>query len=218
MVIVALIGIDGCGKTTQAKMLVEQLKSEGYNAFYVRPIYVLLDILPQFIRNKVLKKSSLSPRRLATSSNDQLTKNTRFSLFALVQKMSVRLIGFFYVMITCLYLQIWGRNKFIVCDRYFIQFLIDLYGKYADAFLKIIPMPDVVFYIKGDISLLRDRMDDSFDLSVREDYYSNIIEIFNKISVKHQFVSIDASMDQMKISDIIFNHLIATVRKENSFA
>lgn len=50
--IIAIEGIDGAGKTTQAKALVKRLNKEGFNAAYTKE--PTDDVIGQFIRQKVL--------------------------------------------------------------------------------------------------------------------------------------------------------------------
>lgn len=50
--IVAIEGVDGSGKTTQAKALVKHLNKEGFNAAYTKE--PTDDVVGQFIRGKVL--------------------------------------------------------------------------------------------------------------------------------------------------------------------
>lgn len=50
--IIAIEGVDGAGKTTQAKSLVKHLNKEGYNAAYTKE--PTDDVIGQFIREKVL--------------------------------------------------------------------------------------------------------------------------------------------------------------------
>lgn len=50
--IIAVEGVDGAGKTTQAKALVKKLNKEGFNAAYTKE--PTDDIIGQFIREKVL--------------------------------------------------------------------------------------------------------------------------------------------------------------------
>lgn len=50
--IIAIEGVDGAGKTTQAKALVKRLNKEGYSAAYTKE--PTDDIIGQFIREKIL--------------------------------------------------------------------------------------------------------------------------------------------------------------------
>ena len=88
MVTISVIGIDGCGKTTQCKLLVERLKDGGYEAMYVRPIYLLINLLPQFISGKLEGCSLISPRQISTSSAE---KSKRFNTLHMFRKPSCSL-------------------------------------------------------------------------------------------------------------------------------
>lgn len=205
MTVIAIVGIDGSGKTTQAKLLVEKFNKEGYVALYVRPIYALFDLFPLVIKDKILCMSFFSPRKSTTSDFEASSSKPSVS-FSLLKKIFLKIIGYPYVLITCFYLHlIVGRNKIVVCDRYFIQFLIDIYGYKSIHLLKFIPQPDMVFYIRGSLELTFSRMTNSFDTSVKEQYYENVLCNFEKISHKYNFIDVDANASIDVISNIIYN-------------
>lgn len=61
--LIAIEGIDGAGKTTQAKELVKRLNKAGYNASYSKE--PTEDVIGQFIREKILSgKLDMSPLAL----------------------------------------------------------------------------------------------------------------------------------------------------------
>ena len=106
--IVAIEGLDGSGKTTQSKMLVERLKGAGYNAVYVRPLYA-------FIGEKSIS-GGISPRR---------ARITGANIF---KKIALGIAGYLYALACYLKMRLGpGRRRVAVCDRYFYQFFFDLF-------------------------------------------------------------------------------------------
>ncbi len=215
MVTISVIGIDGCGKTTQCKLLVERLKDGGYEAMYVRPIYLLINLLPQFISGKLEGCSLISPRQISTSSAE---KSKRFNTLHMFRKPVLLFFGFFYILITCLLLKFAiGKDKIVICDRYFIQFLYDLYGEKAKLILRLIPKPDIVFYINGDVDLMYSRMSQKSDRDIEKNYYNKVISFFKEISVSNNFILINASKNKEVVSDSIYNYSVKYLESHGGF-
>ena len=202
MVIVAIVGPDGCGKTTQAKMLVNRLKSNSYEALYVRPIYVLMNL----IRFAGGDENSVSPR-IARVTGGQNKKSS------IIKRASMVLSGYPYALITYLFIKVHYRNRIVVCDRYFYQFFYDLFGNLSEKVIEIFPRPDIAFFLDGDLDLFYSRMDDSFDASVDRNYYTDVLNLYRKISRKYSFIQIDANLNKEAINDIIFTHLNHYLKK-----
>ena len=192
----AIEGVDGCGKTTQARMLVDRLKKNGYETLYVRPVYVLLDL----IRLREEDKNLVSPRRARVSGiSNKKSSDMRKALMGL--------LGYFYALTTYMFMQFRCRNKIIVCDRYFYQFFFDLFGGRSENIIKVFPKPDIVFFLDGDLDIFYSRMDDSFDVSVGVDYYTDVLNLYRRISQKYGFIQIDANLNREAINDVMFMHL-----------
>ena len=197
MAIIAIVGVDGCGKTTQAKMLVSRLKGEGYNAVYVQPVTFLKSILFG------LAELSVSPRKRRTS--DELNKNT-FINFILA------CLGLMYALVTVLILKFIGIGKLIICDRYFYHFFFDLFGDKYRIFVRLLPKPDIVIFLDADIDLLYKRMD-LFDARVERGYYVNVIRMYRELSCRYGFIKLDACEDKLSLSDVIYG--IVSARYKN---
>ena len=196
MVIVAIVGPDGCGKTTQAKMLVDRLKSNSYGALYVRPIYVLMNLI-RFVGGD---ENSVSPR-IARVTGAQNKKSS------IIKRASMFLSGYPYALITYLFMKLHYRNRIVVCDRYFYQFFYDLFGNLSEKVIEIFPRPDIAFFLDGDLELFYSRMDDSFDASVGRDYYTAILNLYRRISKKYGFIRIDANLNKEVINDMMLMSL-----------
>ena len=206
----AIEGVDGCGKTTQAKMLVDRLKKEGYEAMYVQPIFILLNILTRSKNNDV---APISPRKARTS---QMSNSDKHGKTFLSKKLFMGLLGYPYALATYLFMKFYlSRNKIVVCDRYFYQFFFDLFGNWSEKVIKFFPRPDITFFLDGDLDLLYSRMDDSFDAHVSKDYYSMVINLYRRISQKYSFIQIDANLNKEVINDIIFMYLTKKMKGEH---
>ena len=211
-IIVAIEGIDGCGKTTQAKMLVDRLKKGGYEAMYVQPIFILLNVLTRSKGNDV---ALISPRKVRTSQMRDSHKHKR-TFFT--QNAFMSLLGYPYALATYIFMKLYlGRNKIVVCDRYFYQFFFDLFEDFGETIIKIFPKADLTFFLDGDLDLFSSRMNNSFDASVGKDYYTNVLNLYRRISQKYGFVQIGAKLNKEAINDIIFMHLTKEMKGGGSY-
>ena len=198
----AIEGVDGCGKTTQAKMLVDRLNRWGYEAMYVQPVFILLNILTRSKGNDV---ALISPRKTRTS---QMSNSDKCGRRFLPKKLFMGLLGYPYALATYISIKVYlTRNNIVVCDRYFYQFFFDLFGDWSETIIKVFPKPDIVFFLDGDLDIFYSRMDDSFDASVGRDYYTKVINLYRKVSQKYSFIQIDANLNREAINDVMFMHL-----------
>lgn len=204
----AIEGVDGCGKTTQAQMLVDRLKKNGYKAIYIRPVYLLLDS----IRLKTAEEFLVSPRRARVS---EVTTKTKKS--AIIRRALMDLLGYPYALAIYIFMKLKSRNFIIVCDRYFYQFFFDLYGGFSDKVVRIFPRPDLTFFLDADLDLFHSRMANSFDASVDRVYYTNVINSYRKIAQQYGFIQIDANLDMDAINDVLFTHLTKELNRGGSY-
>ncbi|RCV66150.1 Thymidylate kinase [Methanophagales archaeon] len=180
MTIIAIIGPDGCGKTTQARMLVNRLSEIGCNTIYIHPTFLLLNVLTL---SKSRHASPVSPRRAYTS---QMNSPKKLS----IQRMSMGLLGYLYALATYVYIKLYlDRSRMVVCDRYFYQFFFDLFGKGSEKIARFFPKPDVAFLLDADLDVFYSRMISSFDASVSRDYYTDVIDLYRTLSQKICFHS-----------------------------
>ena len=197
----AIEGVDGCGKTTQAKMLVDRLKRGGYEALYVQPVFILLNVLTRSKGNNV---ALISPRKTRTS---QMSNSDRHRKRFFPKKLFMNLLGYPYALATYIFMKLHWRNKVVVCDRYFYQFFFDLFVGWSERIVRFFPKADITFFLDGDLDFFYSRMDDSFDAHVSKDYYSEVINLYRRLSQKYGFVQIDAKLNKEAINDIIFMRL-----------
>ena len=137
MSIIAIIGPDGCGKTTQARLLVDRLNREGYKAIYVNPNYFLINSM---FRTK-LHNIFFSPRRNRTNS----LKSSR-NIIAKARSLLSALLCYLYALLSRGYMAFVAKHKIIVCDRYFYQFFYDLFGDLSNRVSNFFPRPDLHFF------------------------------------------------------------------------
>lgn len=196
----AIEGIDGCGKTTQAKFLVYRLRKNGYEAVYIQPIFALAGLICLGERSKNL----ISPRRarISKGSNKNVIRALRC------------LLGYLYALTTYAFMRFYlSRNKIVICDRYFYQFFFDLFGSWSEKIVKFFPKPDITFFLDGDLDIFYSRMNSSFDKSVSRNYYVDALAFYRKLSKNCGFVQVDASLSRSIINDTILAHLENHLKK-----
>ena len=205
MPIIAVVGIDGCGKTTQAKMLVSNLRSKGYDAEYVRPEFLLIELMKGSEEKGLSRLSPRKARNRTTGGANGRTSNAK--------KAVIGILGFFYALTTYFAIAMQSnRKKIIVCDRYFLQFFYNLFGKRAELVIDLFPKADITFLLEGSLETLYSRMRDPSDKSTSTRYYTNVEEMFEEVSKKHGFIRVDANVNP----DLIGKELLQRV--ENAYS
>lgn len=202
-VVLAIVGIDGSGKSTQAKMLTNRLNESGYNAVYVRPTFLFVNILTRYKYNSFVP---ISPRLSRTSLSSKKRTGT---ILSHIKKFVLCLFGYPYALISYIIMNLYfGKNKILVCDRYFYQFFFDIFGELSVYIIKFFPKPNISFFLDGEIDFFYSRMDDSFDVGVSKSYYLQVLDLYRYFSIIHNFISIDAKLSRKEINDIMFSNLL----------
>ena len=132
MYIIYLSGIDGCGKTTQAQLLVDRLKQSGLSAEY-RWLRWEPSIVPLINRIK-----RLTGKPVSTGSSRDHVVNTenihhgkwsklkkRLFSSALFRKLWISYATRDYFRNYRKASQKWGGSKYVILDRYLLDFTID---------------------------------------------------------------------------------------------
>jgi len=208
--IVAIEGPDGCGKTTQAKLLVQRLKGEGCNAVYVRPVFIISDMLST--SGKSNTNIFPSPRRMRLKQLNSSKK--RMNIFVSIRKWLIGIAGYLYGILSYMVMAYYSnRKRIVIGDRYFYQFFFDLFGGSTEKIIRMFPKPDITFLLEGDSDLFYSRMSDPSDVHASKSYYVDVNNLYARISRKYGFIGIDASLDKETINDMIFSHLASTLDK-----
>jgi len=211
--IVCFTGVDGSGKSTHARSLMNHLETKGYACKYVwgasRPIlsYVFL-ILTRFLGywQKTQRDAYTDPLQYAPMLlRHKLAKLWFLFLFADFQMRTLLEMGWSLL-----------AGRLVVCDRYFYDSLMDLEvscifsEKYATILSRTMPKPLIVFLMDAPPSLTSKRRDFSFDeLSAKRNAFLKLSKIF-------PFIVVDSSRglldNQMEIRTITEKRLQGRVR------
>ncbi|MFC2058322.1 dTMP kinase [Chloroflexota bacterium] len=205
MAIVVIEGLDGSGKTTQAKLLVQRLTNESVDAIYVRPVYIFVDLLLTITRGKI-RIFLPSARRMKASRAGTLNKFIRGLLF--IRTALVGILGYSYALLSYLVIAFHSnRGRLVVCDRYFYQFFFDLFGDRGENVMAMFPSTDLTFLLEGDLDALYPRMEPVSDMPSSCGYYEKAASFYRSIIRRRDLIRIDAGLDENTINDIIYGHV-----------
>lgn len=193
MVLIYISGIDGCGKTTQAKLLIDSLIKEGYDAKYKwlrwEPFFQKLYRFPKLL----FKKKGITTRQhIIDIENSEHMQWADFKQ-KLLSCIVFRRLWWLHASIEY-YFQMQKRlehsyAEVLVVDRYLDDFIIDQainFGLPPDAyskemlsstFIKKFKKPDykIFIHLPAEIGYKRKSDGTSLDyLREREYYYKNI--------------------------------------------
>lgn len=208
MKIVAFVGADGTGKSTQAGMLATRLAREGRRVRSVRPVFLLFD--PWKLRGRAPAAEVLSPRmqRVAGAGGGGRGDRGGSPLRAAV--------GYLYALATYVYMRSAFRGlDYLVCDRYLYQYFYDLFGDAAVSVSTAFPRPDVVFWLDGGLELLRRRSATPM-AEEEERYYGRAIAYYRTLAQRLPFVHLDAGADPQAIGDEARRRLPAAIGRSDA--
>lgn len=140
--VIAIVGLDGAGKTTQARALAEALRAAGHDATSVHPSNDLVALVP-------------GGERIKRPLVDWLRRPTLAS--RAIRRLLMVLLGYPFALLSILLARYRYRGRIVVFDRYRYQFLHDCYGPLAYALVHALPSPDRTVRLTADPRTLRDR-------------------------------------------------------------
>jgi len=207
--LITFSGIDGAGKSTQAKLLIKNLENRGYCAIYLwsRGGYTSFFEELKILLRKVLPNSVPSSGHSKKRGFLFKKKFIRKLWLSIALADLARVYG-----ITIRFWQMSG--KIVICDRYLFDTLLDfkmnfpqekIESRFLWKFLRWIavkPDANFLFMIPIEESVQRSEIKgDPYPepLDVRQKRYS----LYNELAQNETFYVIDATMSEVQISDKI---------------
>ena len=215
--LICIIGPDGTGKTTQAKLLIEKLREIGYEYEYRWMRFHHFISLPVLALARLMRLTEIQilPDGRKIGYHHFHKSKLISTLYPITLYLDMLL-----AMIFKIYIPLKVQRKRIVCDRFIYDTLVDLIvdlgnvefinSRIAKRFLKLIPKGCLAILLIAPYEKIKERREDlKFDR-----YLKRRIETY--IELKKRFpeiVVIDASLD---IENVHRQMLDVVVRKSES--
>ena len=202
---VCIEGIDGCGKTTQAKLLIDRLKENGnVVSLYSYPTH-------DSRYGKIIREEFLAGKI-------EMSVEEQFLLYLLdMQSDKKKILG-----------ELSSGNT-VMSERYFISTIayqsagnFDYEKAKAVEEIMALPRPDIVFYIdlEPEIAFERKKKQkgktDRFESA--KDYMNKVRNVYEKLYAERYgaktWIRIDGKRSEREISDLIFATVINSIKKD----
>ncbi len=214
-IFICFTGIDGSGKTTQAKLLVDWMKGHEIACKYVWNRYE-----PQMLKPFLLiVKKIFMHERSEPSRHTKKNMLVKHSLFAII---------YLYFLLIDYFLQIYKRvtlplllGTSVICDRYIYDTIVDIalifnypseqMNKLLAKSFKFVSHPDLVFLVDTPENIAYQRKDDIPSL----DYLIQRREIYQKIAKENKMIILDGSKSIASLEEIIQKEVDSLMRRHN---
>lgn len=191
---VCIEGLDGCGKTTQTRLLVERLRQKGYDAMYTtEPTH---GEIGEFIKEYCLHGG----RRVSSVVEALLFAADRFEH---VEKIVVPSIS---------------RGKLVVTDRYVYSSLayqgaagLDL--DWIKEMNKYVMSPDLALFIDVEPETVVQRLKHNKSVMENLDTQRRVQEVYLRFVEKGELIKIDGNRSKQEVADDIFSIVIGSLEK-----
>jgi len=190
-------GIDGTGKTTMAKYVVDSLKKEQYDVV--------------FLQEPSDSKWGRELKEISNKKNIEITPEEELYIFVQDRKEDVKKN----------ILPALERNRIIIMDRYYYSSCAYQGAKGLD-FKKIkednekfAPLPDMVFLLDCPVEValqrIRSNRDNNFTNFEKKEYLKKVREMYNSFNDEN-IIRIDASQNLDEVIKIVYDLIINAVK------
>lgn len=205
--LICIIGPDGSGKSTQAKILIDRLVSQGIECRYLWMRRPYIFSKPVLFLAKMLKlsKQEVIEGGVAIGYHEFYKSKFISSVFSVCLLIDTILVNLILVKIP-----LWLSSKTIICDRYVYDIVVDMSistgknqikkGIINKLLFAQIPSICKTFILLGDEKLLKSRRN---DVLVDKTINKKII-FYEFIASQYPMVIVSARLSIPEMSDFIF--------------
>lgn len=205
--LIEVCGLDGSGKTTQARRIVELLKSKKLPAHYIHPF-----------KNKEWVSKELKEIALIYDKtfNEMYSNNVKIDVY------SLDLLYNSLVTIKPLL----DHNNIVIVDKYKMdsEVYIPLFTEEDNLFSyskNLMPDPDIIFFLEIDPLITKKRVDlrDPQKNNLREsyDYMERANQTFLEVSSRYNMIHIDGTKAIEEITSEIMNYIEEFIKLEKKY-
>lgn len=209
--VICFTGMDGAGKTTLAKFLVEEMKKRGLKCNYVYGRYKPFLARPALAFGKFLFLRGRDIKEYEDYSSAKRDAVRRYSLVASIYQ-KILLFDYSLQLITkIIFLKVLGRT--IICDRYVYDTVMNDIPRADDDFdhlngliekcFRIAPEPDLVFLIDLPEEIAYQRKDDTPSIS----YLKERRNIYLDIGKEYNMRLLDGCKDLNNLKNTIYKNV-----------
>lgn len=130
----------------QARLLTERLQVAGYDAQYVHALYHLTDGIPYAHR----LRERVGPRRMCTETR----RTGPWRPLYLARWVLFGWVGYLFALGTIFLVSVRSRDRIVVFDRYYHQFLYDVYGPASLLLSRSLPQPWRTVHLDAELDTL----------------------------------------------------------------
>lgn len=216
--LICFIGIDGSGKTTLAKTLIESMRKHGIKTEYTWCKFEssLLRLLI-FIKNKLFVKEDDWKKNYEISL--EIKKNLFKKRFAYTLYEWFVLLDYRFQIIRKIAIPLkLGKN--LVCDRYIYDTVVDLAADlgYSDEkvtnrinqLLDFSPKPDLVFLVDLPEEVAFNRKDDVPSIN----FLSEKRKVYKKIEEEFEMIGLDGTKTLEELEGVIQNKVLKYMKRD----
>jgi len=185
--IITLMGLDGSGKTTQARELLLYFEKQGKKVCYIH----WLKFYPSFIKSFSRQAHEIPFKKASPSSTSSSFSSP--GVFYIIMRIFLSIFNAAFVCIVILFNL--ARGKRVILDRCFIDELVQLRYRGLNKriftfFLKITPVTKTMFYleISPQMALQREGGHNIDYFQKKADFYKEVVKLkkIKKIQVSTQ--------------------------------
>ncbi len=204
MVLVAIEGPDGSGKSTQVRLVTSVLRQRGFAVRTSAPTFLISSMKPDTALNRAL--FPISPRRTRVENAFGRGRPHKISRF--LRHVLISVLGLVYAWIVHLVLRLKNRNDVIViCDRFLFQFIFDLFPEDAFPIIASLPGPNLGFILLLDEEMLQRRPKSRADSSIPSWYIRRVLLLYERIADMPGMIRVSAVQEKHITAEFISSEI-----------